>query len=253
MVGISPGTAGPPADRDGPTVPDGPTGTPVPAVSPAGRPAAGGGIVVAVGGDRLTGWVTRFGGRNGGIVELAADDRAVTLRGGNGTVATMTVPFPPMAIGAREPIEALLDHLAGLGLLGLILVRAGAHSIGLARDGVVLESSTHRPYVQGRTAAGGWSQQRYARRRGNQLTFSLQHAAGLVARVVLPVARQLNGLVLAGDASALTTVLDDPRLTPLAGLPRRTFGDIPEPRREVLDAVAVRALNVDITVRAQRS
>ena len=74
-------------------------------------------------------------------------------------------------------MEALLDHLAGLGALGLILVRGGAHSVGVARDGVVLSSSTDRAYLQGRTAAGGWSQQRFARRRGNQRTASYDSAA----------------------------------------------------------------------------
>lgn len=154
-----------------------------------------------------------------------------------------------MAIGHREPVEALVGHLAGLGLLGLVLVRGGAHSIGTAKDGVVLSSSTDRAYLQGRTAAGGWSQQRYARRRGNQLTASLADAASTVERVLLPFAARLGGLVLAGDAAALHRVMAEPALQPLAALPARTFGDIPEPRRAVLDAVAERSLVVRILVR----
>ena len=198
---------------------------------------------------RLTGWVNRFAGRNDGIADLVASTTTVTMRGGNDTVAELAVPFPPMSIGNREPVEALLNHLDGIGLLGLILVRGGAHSVGLARDGQVVESSTHRSYLQGRTAAGGWSQQRYARRRDNQLTSSLQHAAGLVLRVIAPAANRLSGLVLAGDSAALAGVFEDARLAPLASLPSRTFGDIAEPRRDILDAVAVRALNVAIVVR----
>lgn len=154
-----------------------------------------------------------------------------------------------MAIGHREPVEALVGHLAGLGLLGLVLVRGGAHSIGTAKDGVVLSSSTDRAYLQGRTAAGGWSQQRYARRRGNQLTASLADAASTVERVLLPFAARLGGLVLAGDAAALHRAMAEPALQPLAALPARTFGDIPEPRRAVLDAVAERSLVVRILVR----
>ena len=36
----------------------------------------------------------------------------------------------------------------------------------------------------------------------------------------------------------------------LAGLPTRTFPDIPEPRRVILDEIATRSLSVEITIRA---
>ena len=58
----------------------------------------------------------------------------------------------------------------------------------------------------------------------------------------------LAGLVLGGDRAALAAVLADPRLARLAALPSRTFPDVPEPRRAVLDAVAARALSVPIVV-----
>ena len=213
------------------------------------RPAAGGGIEVEISASRVVGWVNRFAGRNNGVADLVAFDDRLEMRAGDGTLAVLEVPFGPMAIGGRQPVEALVDHLAGLGLLGLVLVRGGAHSVGTARDGVVLSSSTDRAYLQGRTAAGGWSQQRYARRRGNQLTASLADAASTVERVLLPFLDRLGGVVLAGDASALHRVMGEPALAPLARVPSRTFGDIPEPRRVVLDAVAQRSLVVRILVR----
>ncbi len=213
------------------------------------RPAAGGGIEVEISASRVVGWVNRFAGRNSGVSDLMASPDQLEIRAGDGTLAMLEVPFGPMSIGGREPVEALVNHLAGLGLLGLILVRGGAHSIGTAKDGVVLSSSTDRAYLQGRTAAGGWSQQRYARRRGNQLTASLADAASTVERVLLPFADRLGGVVLAGDAAALQRVMSESALQPLAGLPSRMFGDIPEPRRVVLDAVAQRSLVVRILVR----
>jgi hypothetical protein len=212
------------------------------------RPAPGGGVVVEIPPDRLVGWINRFAGRNDGVSALAATPDALELVGGDGTTATFAVPFAPMAIGHREPAEALLDHLAGLGTVAVLLVRGGAHCAGLVRDGAVLSSSTHRARLQGRTAAGGWSQQRYARRRDNQLTFSLEHAAGLAARTLLD-GPQPEALVVGGDAGALDAVLADRRLAPLVSLPRRTFLDIPEPRRAVLDEIAQRYRDVDITVR----
>lgn len=201
--------------------------------------------------DRVVGWVNRFAGRNTGVAELVAHPDRLEILGGDGTLATIEVPFGPMAIGRREPIEALLEHLATIGLLGLVLVRGGAHSIGTARNGVVLSSSTDRAYLQGRTAAGGWSQQRYARRRGNQLTASLADSAATVERMLLPFVGRLGGLILAGDGSALRKVMAAPMLRPLVQLPARTFGDIPEPRRVVLDAVAARSLVVRIVVRTK--
>ena len=213
------------------------------------RPAAGGGIEVEISASRIVGWVNRFAGRNTGVADLVAHADRLEIRGGDGTLATLEVPFGPMSMRGREPVEALVDHLSGVGLLGLVLVRGGAHSIGTAKDGVVLSSSTDRAYLQGRTAAGGWSQQRYARRRGNQLTASLADAASTVERLLIPLASRLGGVVLAGDSTALRRVMVEPALDALSKLPSRTFGDIPEPRRAVLDAVAQRSLVVRIVVR----
>ena len=211
-------------------------------------PAPGGGIVVEVAGDRLIGWVNRFSGRNDGLLSVLGDDAGVRITGGNGTVADIAVPFGPMTRDDREPLEALLHHLAALGALGVVLVRGGAHSVGVARDGVVLSSSTDRAYLQGRTAAGGWSQQRFARRRGNQRAASLDSATDSAATVLVPRAASLDGLVLGGDRAGLTMVMADARLAALNSLPSRTFLDIAEPRRAVLDEVAARSLAVSITV-----
>lgn len=213
------------------------------------RAAAGGGTVVEVAPDRLVAWVNRFVVRNGGLAEINSTPTLVTIRGGDGTTADLAVPYAPMPAGHREPIEALLDHVQGVGALGLVLVRAGAFSVGTCRDRAVLTSSTDRRYVQGRTAAGGTSQQRFARRRSNQRRGSYAAAAEAVNRVLVPIAATLHGVVLAGDRTALAIVMADRRLKDLAALPSRTIPDIGEPRRAVLDAVAARSLDVTITVR----
>ncbi len=213
------------------------------------RQAAGGGRVVEVEPGRVPGWVNRFAVRNGGITAVTGSLSAVTVTGGDGTVATLAVPFPPMRIGDAEPVQALLEHTRAIGPTAAILIRAGAHSIGVCRDGAVLDSSTDTRYVQSRTAAGGWSQQRYARRRGNQRRDAHRAAADTAQRVLAPVAESLRALVVGGEPGAIREVLADPRLSFLAELPRRVFGDIPEPRRAVLDAIATRCLAVQITVR----
>jgi len=214
------------------------------------RTVAGGGVAVEVAPERLVGWVNRFGGRNDGLISVTTDGDTVSVTGGDGTVAVVAVPFGPMTLGIREPLEALLDHLAALGALGIVLVRGGAHSVGVARAGIVLSSSTDRAYLQGRTAAGGWSQQRFARRRENQRAASYDSAASTAARVLVPLQGSLDGLVLGGDRRALADVMADSRLSVIGALPARLFADIPEPRRVVLDDIAARSLSVEITIRA---
>ena len=214
------------------------------------RAAGGGGRVVEVEPDRITGWVNRFAARNDGLASVTAALSGVLITGGSGTTAHLAVPFPPMDPAGAEPVEAVLRHTAHLGPMAVVLVRAAAFSIGVAEHGAVLASSTGTRYVQSRTAAGGWSQQRYARRRGNQLRDSHRAAADAAARVLTPAASTLCAVVGGGESGGIAEVLDDPRLAFLTALPRRTFGDIAEPRRAVLDEVARRALTVEITVRS---
>ena len=143
----------------------------------------------------------------------------------------------------------MLTHISEIGDVAMILVRERAFSIGVSRAGSVLTSFTDTRYVQSRTAAGGWSQQRYARRRGNQRRDSFRAAADAAVRVLSRHHGPFTGLVVGGDTTAIHAVLDDPRLAHLAHLPRRRFTDIAEPRRAVLDDVARRCLAVEITVR----
>lgn len=213
------------------------------------RQAAGGGRVVEIGADRLTGWITRFAANHGGLVLAEASVAGVHVISGDGGTARLAAPFPPMRSAPEEPLEALLAHIAGLGDLAAILVRERAYSMGICRGGIVAVSSTDTRYVQSRTAAGGWSQQRYARRRGNQRRDSYRSAADTAHRVFAAHSGQFDGLIVAGDRTGIEAVLADPRLAKLAELPRRTFADIGDPRRAVLDEIAARALTVEITIR----
>jgi hypothetical protein len=103
--------------------------------------------------------------------------------------------------------------------------------------------------VHGRTAAGGQSQQRFARRREGQARVALQAAANTAARVLLPRAAELDAVVLGGDAAALRALAADPRLAALLGRAEPRVLDIPEPRRVVLDEAAHRARCVEVQLR----
>jgi Actinobacteria/chloroflexi VLRF1 release factor len=102
--------------------------------------------------------------------------------------------------------------------------------------------------VQGRSAAGGWSQQRFARRRAGQGRLALSAAADVAAAVLLPHAGRLDGLVLGGDRASVATVMEDARLAPLRRLPLGPHLDVPDPRLAVLQraARAFRAVRIRV-------
>lgn len=88
--------------------------------------------------------------------------------------------------------------------------------------------------MQGRSAAGGWSQQRFARRRGNQTDAVVAAAADTAVRVLLPHLDGLEALFTGGDRGLVDGVLADPRLRTLAALRREPALDVGEPTKAVL-------------------
>jgi hypothetical protein len=125
-----------------------------------GRPAAGGGRWVDVAPERLPRWLENFARRHGSYttdgLTVTAADRAVAV-------------FEPQpgADGVHELADLLLTATEPRKL-GLLLARKGAVAAGVADGTELIVSKVDTHYVQGRTAAGGWSQQRFARRRDNQ-------------------------------------------------------------------------------------
>ncbi|WP_203903767.1 acVLRF1 family peptidyl-tRNA hydrolase [Virgisporangium aliadipatigenens] len=202
------------------------------------RPAAGGGRWVDISPERLRGWLDGFYGRHDGATE-----EGLTLTGSsNGDTATL---HPPPGATAVSTVDALLEAVARPKPIGLLLARKGAAAAGVHSGLKLVASKVERFYVQGRTAAGGWSQQRYARRRGNQTDAAVSGAADVAARVLLPVGGTVS-LVCGGDRAMVDAVLEDPRLAPLVPLRHAHFLDVAEPRLNVLEEAAVVARRVRI-------
>lgn len=154
--------------------------------------------------------------------------------------------------GSSDPcavLDALHAHLAVPRRIGIVLVRLGGYSIGVAVGGRVETSTTGSRPVHGRNRKGGSSSGRFARRRDNQSRVALDAAADAVARFLLPVAPTLDAVVLGGDAAALDDLRADRRLAALLARAEPRVLDVPEPRRAVLDGAARRALAVEIVVR----
>ncbi|MEU6643030.1 acVLRF1 family peptidyl-tRNA hydrolase [Saccharomonospora sp. NPDC046836] len=221
-------------------------------MSTRARQVRGGGRAVEVQPERLAGWFERFAERNDGATGTRYTSAEVVVTAGNGATATVAVPFPPLAAdGALAGLDVgpLVAHAATPRRIGLLLVRLGGHSVGIAEHGNVVLSRTDRHLVHGRSAAGGWSQQRFARRRAGQARQALRAAADDAAEVLLPRLSELDGVVLGGDRRALDDLGADTRLAPLFALATPRVLDIAEPRRSVLDEAAERARAVEIVVR----
>jgi Actinobacteria/chloroflexi VLRF1 release factor len=204
----------------------------------AARPAAGGGRWVDVAPERLPRWLENFAARHG---DYTADGLHVVAADG----ATVDLEPPPGASGAGT----IDDLLAARYRIGLLLARKGAVAAGIADGGQLVSSKVDTHYVQGRTAAGGWSQQRFARRRDNQARAAAAAGAAIAARVLLPEVRTLAALVCGGDRTAVDAILAAPALAPLAALRADRLLDVPEPRHAVLVTAVAQARAVRVLVR----
>jgi hypothetical protein len=164
-------------------------------------------------------------------VTCEADGQAVTYTGADGAIATCHVPFPPLTDGP----ERLVDHGLVARRVGVLLVRLGGYAAGVFDGTKLVVSKVGSRQVHGRSAAGGWSQQRFARRREGQVQVALGEAADVAARILLPEASSLDAVVLGGDRRATTAVMADARLEPLQPLVVEPHLDVPDPRLKVLE------------------
>jgi hypothetical protein len=186
--------------------------------------------------ERLARWLERWAERHGPVTRTELRAERVTFVGEGGTVEC-DPPFPPLAVtGVRDGFApgALLEHVTRERVVGVILVRLGGHAIGVFAGRRLVDSKVGTRNVHGRHRAGGSSQRRFERRRGEQARVALEAAADVAVRVLLPHRRDLEAVVLGGDRRALGEVLEDPRLRALAPLVVERVLDVPDPRLKVL-------------------
>ncbi|TQJ41084.1 hypothetical protein FBY33_3182 [Arthrobacter sp. SLBN-112] len=198
-------------------------------------------------GARLAGWAHRFGASHGGY-RLQDDDDGLRLVAADGTGALLQAPWPADGRPGRGsgPLERLAALASQPRRLGLVLVRRGGYGIGVASEGVLLASKAGTRYVQSRSAAGGQSQQRFARRRSNQAEALVSAVAQQAAEVFGAAAFEY--VVPGGDRTLADLVLEEPALRDYARLPRLAYLDVAEPRADVLKKAAADVCSVRITV-----
>jgi hypothetical protein len=191
---------------------------------------------------RLPRWVDNFGSRHGGPAALTVVDGGLRGDAEDGSWFTARLPFARTYDGPAD-VAALTAAADPPSEWGILLVRKGGFAIARLEGERVVESKVGQRHVQGRTKAGGQSQQRFARRRDNQARQAYDAAADHAARILAG----LDGpLVTGGDHSAVAAVLADPRLAGLVVV--EPWLAVPDPRRAVLDAAISDAQDLAIDV-----
>ena len=197
---------------------------------------------------------------SGEALTVAVGDDHVSFTAQDGAVAQCYPPFPPAggvtalleevtppsrlddpdvfdhparagsgpAGGLDDPAaiaEALAAHARKPRTVGVLLVRLGGYAAGVftGYPPVLGAAKVGSRLVHGRSAAGGWSQHRFARRREKQANEALSAAADAAVLIFGGVKKggaRLDAVVLGGDRRAVADLRDDPRLAPYFGLAR---------------------------------
>ncbi len=270
---------------------------------------------VDVSGDRFPGWIASFAVRHGVPASAGPDDAPenslivtcdthyVTFTAPDGAVAECHPPFPESlawpspgerpassadhpAAGAAPAVitAAVAGHAAAPRSVGVLLVRLGGYAAGVftGYPPALADAKAGSRPVHGRSAAGGWSQHRFARRREKQASEALDAAAAAAVLVftrwesgstatstgagpgpgprprpgtpgnrgaavgAAGRERRLDAVVLGGDKRAVAELRDDPRLAPYLAMATDRFLTVPDPRRAVLEAAPKGFLAVKI-------
>jgi hypothetical protein len=175
-------------------------------------------VTVLVPAGRVERWVENFSARHGAAVLSVV---AGGLRGDapDGAWFLARLPFDREYAGPPAP-AAFADAALPPTDWGVLLIRKGGFAVARLRGAEVVASKVGKRHVQGRTKAGGWSQQRFARRRDNQARAALEAADEHAARILDGLA---GPLVYGG--------IDEAAPEDAVRLP----GHVPDPRRDVLE------------------
>jgi len=195
---------------------------------------------IEVGADRLERWAAGFAEGHGAVTPSATEE-GLRLLAADGATASFAHPW-----GSGATVGAFAAAVLAPRRVGALLVRRGGYACAVVEAGNVARSKVGHRYVQGRTAAGGWSQQRFARRREKQTDELTAAAVDVAARLLLEPPPHV--LATGGDRRLLDRVLSDPRLRALGALPRGPHLAVGDPSADLVRSLPDLLTRVVVTV-----
>lgn len=184
---------------------------------------------------RVDRWLENFATRHGDYTLSAGP---LTAAAADGAVAVLTGPF-----GTSLSLPVVAPDLRW----GLLLVRKGGFAVAAGRTPSPELTKVGKRHVQGKTKAGGWSQQRFARRRDNQAREAFEAAADHAHRILVQE-HPVDVLVCGGDRAAVDAVLADPRLRGLVDKVTGPWLAVPDPNAAILAKAVADAWSCTIQI-----
>ena len=148
---------------------------------------------------------------------------------------------PPFGLAHEGEYEVvrlapLFAALAEDHVVGALLVRLGGYAIGVFEGERLVASKVGSRFVKGRHKKGGYSANRFRRRREGQAQALIDEAAETASTVLASWRDRIEFIALGGHRSAVTDVLAaSSQLDWLAERALARFFTVAEPRQRVLE------------------
>lgn len=200
--------------------------------------------------ERIERWFLNFASRHG-QPQFTVAHGCLTAIADDGEHAVAALPFDREYDGPAD-VSSFAADAATEVRWGVLLVRKGGFAVAALEGSKSLASKVGQRHVQGRSKAGGQSQQRFSRRRDNQARQAYQAAAEHAHRILVHESGGHEALVCGGDRGAVDAVLTDPRLASLAAVRTEPWLAVPDPRRGVLEQAALDGRSVSVRLEPSR-
>jgi hypothetical protein len=176
------------------------------------------------------------------IASLAAEsDTGCVLFALAARTLLVVPPFPVEMADAWNEIHLgpLMEVLARPRTVGAFLLRRGGFTMGVFRDGYLVDSKTDRRFVKGRHRKGGQSSRRFERIREKQVSELFDKACGEAREKFEPYKDEIEHVFFGGDRLTLQAFRKECSYFDGFGdrLRARVLHIPGDPRKESLDAV----------------
>jgi hypothetical protein len=195
---------------------------------------------------RVERWFENFSTRHG-RAELSVSDGSLVAVATDGSRAEAHLPLDREYAGPAD-VGGFAAAVAEPVRWGLLVVRRGGFAVAGGIGPEVRVRKVGRRHVQGKTKAGGWSQQRYARRRDNQAREAFEAAADHAVRLLVDELGGVEALVTGGDRAAVDAVLDDGRLRDVATRRTTVHLGVGDPDKRVVDQAVADLLSATVVL-----